>query len=91
MSAQRISIIAKQLDIADDIRFVFWGDANYLDSFWEKSNALPFEHVVLPFAELEKITGGRFPTIYFLQDGIPWHKTNYRDMEERHFAEFFAL
>jgi len=90
LAAHKISIIADKTNTHENIYYIFFGDEKDLESFWNKSQSKRFRHTIIPFEEVAHITHGHLPSIFFIENGFVKQKTNYRNLTEELFLEFFS-
>lgn len=83
LTAKKLSIAAERTGTTDRVLFCFFGDEEYIEKFWEKSEIAPFPYAILPTAEIITLTNGSFPTLMFLEDGKILKRSGYRDFAER--------
>ncbi len=88
-SATKISIIAANKNLGDNVLFVFMGDEKDLPAFWEKSNAKPFNYTFMPMRPFFQIAGPSVPSIYLSDNGNFKQQFNYRNINEQTIATFF--
>lgn len=89
LAAQKISIIAEQQELTEDIYFYFFGDEDAIGDFWEQSQSVPMPYAFIPFEEVIRLSDGRLPTIYFTENGKIVARYDYRSFTDRDFARFF--
>lgn len=90
LAANKISVMANKYGFENNIIYLFTGDINKLETFWEASNSDKFTYTFLDQKDFFQIAGPGVPTIYLLENGIIKVQYNYRSLNENEIYDFFG-
>ena len=88
-AANKISLISNKYDLNNNTIYVFTGDVNLLNTFWDESNSAKFTYDFLPMKQFFSIAGPSVPSIYLLENGKVVKQYNYRSINEKEIQDFF--
>jgi len=89
-AANKISLISNKYDLSNNTIYIFTGDENLLNTFWEESNSEKFKYGFLPMKQFFSIAGPSVPSIYLLENGKVVKQYNYRSIDEKEIKDFFV-
>jgi len=88
LAAKKVSVMAKNVNEANDVSFVFANSHVSVDKFLRESNSTNFHYSFITPKRFLEITNGEMPLIIFLEDGNIKAKYGYRDINEYEFIKF---
>ncbi len=88
-AANKISLISQKYNLSENTIYIFTGDENLLNNFWEESNSEKYRYDFLPMKQFFSIAGPSVPSIYLLENGKVVHQYNYRSINEKEIKDFF--
>lgn len=91
MSASKLSVMQKHLEIPDDhIFIIFVGNKDDVDAFYEKARSARFSYLFYDNVnQFLRITDGNFPLIILSDDGVVKHRLGFRSLDEDLVKSFF--
>jgi|CXWL01.1.fsa_nt_gi hypothetical protein len=90
LAAKKISVIQQKSQKKLTVYYVFFGEKEDLENFWEEAETIKVPYAIIPVLDFFKLSGKSLPSIYFLNDGIVIKKTGFIDLdpfEAQQFAE----
>ena len=93
MAARKLSLMQQFYGFpADCITYVFVGNEEGIETFYEQSESARYRDVLYPdVTRLLKAVDGNLPTIVFMEDGEVTHEYGFRNMNEEEIKAFFTL
>lgn len=89
LSARKMSIISDKNNYESGIYYLFFGEEEQLDGFWEESKSKQFPYKIIPPDSFFKISGYNLPAILFIEDSLVVNKVSYRDLFDNDVIDFF--
>lgn len=93
LAARKLSLMQQFYGFSeDDITYVFMGNEEGIEKFYEQSESARYHDVLYPdVARLLKAVNGNLPVIVFLEDGSVVHEYGFRNMDEAEIKAFMAF
>lgn len=85
LTARKAVTAAERSGTGDQLLFYFFGDEGFVDDFRVETRIKAYPYSILPTREIIEVTGGFFPTVLFLEDGVIKKRSSYRDLFESDF------
>lgn len=89
-AAKKITLFQKNYNISLPVYYVFWGDEQTLQKFWEKTESFRFPYQIASPDTFFKLSGNQLPAIYFLNNGQIVAKHGYRTMDDKDVLSFIS-
>ena len=93
LAARKLSLMQQFYGFSeDDITYVFMGNEEGIEKFYEQSESARYHDVLYPdVARLLKAVNGNLPVIVFLEDGSVVHEYGFRNMDEAEIKAFMDM
>ncbi|MFW5804608.1 MAG: DoxX family protein [bacterium] len=89
LAAQKLSLFMEKRDSKDKkVVYIFTGSKDYLAEFWSESQSFKFPYKFIEVPVFLKITGGKMPVIFFVENGEIVDTYGYRNLNEHSVIEF---
>ncbi len=88
-AAWKTSIMVEKYGLEEHVFYLFMGNHEMINSFFESSGSSKFEYKIIPPKMLLRITSGAIPKIFLVENGEVRGKYGYRDLSEKEIKEFF--
>lgn len=91
LAAKKVSLMQEQIGFPDEsVLYVFMGSEESVDNFFVESESKPFPYVLYEdYVYLLRITGGNFPIIVLLDNGMIVKEYDLRRINENYIKAFF--
>ena len=92
LAARKLSLMQQFYGFSeDDITYVFMGNEEGIEKFYEQSESARYHDVLYPdAARLLKAVNGNLPVIVFLENGRVAHEYGFRNLDEAEIKAFMA-
>lgn len=90
MSAKKLSLIDDRLGNVLDIKYFFYGHAENMAQFWEKSKSNKYEYFIIDPLSFFNISDPGLPTIFLIEDGKVVEKLGYRTLTDYSIVDFWG-
>lgn len=88
-AAWKTSIMVEKYGIEEQVMYLFMGNHEMINTFFESSESSKFEYKIIPPKMLLRITSGAIPKIFLVENGEIIKKYGYRDLSEKEIKNFF--
>jgi hypothetical protein len=88
-AAWKTSIMVKKYGIEENVIYLFMGNHEIINTFFELSGSSKFDYKIIPPKMLLRITDGAIPKIFLVENGEVIKKYGYRDLSEKGIKKFF--
>ncbi|MBI9033248.1 MAG: DoxX family protein [Bacteroidales bacterium] len=89
MASQRLSVINQRHENGIRISYVFFGEDETMEQFWEESKSDRYPWGFVPPNVFFDLSGKSLPAIFLLEDGVIKAKYGYRTIDEDYINSFF--
>ncbi len=91
LSSKKITVIAnKAAENKSSISLIFWGDKKNVEEFFVETNSTKFPYEIIDVSQFLRITDGKMPVIFLLENGIVKKQYGYRDLNEEEILDFLT-